>query len=169
MKGKETVFDIFTILVYPVVLKYAAMRLRDPELQAIALVLAWYSWKLYQGQGKADLPPSVWARIGVRHALAGRDLPGVKEGKFRDVWDNRIQWQGAGMQKTIDRRAFPADRILAAQEELQALIESTDERGRELIDMIDSERLSTNQIASRMRISPAAVSQRRRKLMESME
>src|SRR5580700_4471554 len=97
--------DTFTSDVYPVVLKYVNMRLRDEELRGLAVVLAWWGWTLYQRQDKGeDLPPSVWARVGVRWAMAGRDLPGVQPSKFRDIWDRLDRWQGAGMQNLMDRR-----------------------------------------------------------------
>ncbi len=52
----------------PTVIRFAASRLRCPDLQAIAFVIAWWTWR--SAPEKRHLPASVWARVGVRHALA---------------------------------------------------------------------------------------------------
>jgi DNA-binding CsgD family transcriptional regulator len=163
--------DTFTTDVYPVVVKYAALRFgRDDELRAMALVLAWWAWRLHREQDTGEeLPPTVWAQAGVRWAAAGRELPGVRVGKFRDVWDYLTRWQGAGMQNVIDRRAFPPDRIAAGREELEAVLAGGgDATDRELIRLILEESLGTNEIARRLGVTPAAISQRRRKWMERL-
>ena len=162
--------DTFTNEIYPVVARYAAMRFRDEESQALALVLAWWAWTLHQRQGGDVLPPSVWARVGVSRVLAGRDLPGEGIGApATDVWEKLDRWQGAGMGKVIDRRAFPPDRILAGREALEALRAATDDTGRALIEMIGAEMLGTAAIAAQLGITPPAVSQRRRKLMQQAQ
>lgn len=159
---------VFATEVYPVVVKYAAMRLRDAELESLALVMAWWCWKLHQDANGEELPPSVWAKMGVTRARSQRDLPGVRDRRC-DVFDKFTQWQGAGMGEVIDRKAFTADRILAGREELASLKANADERGRALIGLVETERLGTNGIAERLGVSAAAVSQRRRKLAESRE
>ncbi len=46
---------------------------------------------------------------GVRHALAGRDLPGVQSSKKQDAIEQPDTWQGLDMDLVRDRRPGPGD------------------------------------------------------------
>ena len=96
--------DEFVTKILPVVQRYTRMRLRDEELASIALVLAWYYWSRATNRG---LPASVWARVGVRHALAGRDLPGVQASHTHDAMEHPDTWLGSDMGLLMDHRPGP--------------------------------------------------------------
>lgn len=144
----------------PTVLKYARTCCEGcPDREAMALVLAWFYWAF---GGRKDLPATVWARVGVRHALAGRDIPGIRS-KFRDAMKYR-ETQGAGMEGLADRRPGPV-RTLIAREEFEAFAAGLDDFEREMVEML-GDGLPNQEVARRMRRTPGAISQRRRRLME---
>src|SRR5205085_2555650 len=111
-RRERTMFEVYVL---PVVEKYARRRLgSNDELVAIALVLAWYYWQ----KADKELPASVWARVAVRAALSGRDLPGVQSSHLPDVWDHLDRWEGGGMGEVRDRRPGP-DALAASKEEFR--------------------------------------------------
>lgn len=144
----------------PVIKKYARACCEGcPDREAMALVLAWYYW---EHGGRKDLPPTVWARVGVRHAITGRDIPGLRS-RFRDAMKYR-ETQGAGMEGLADRRPGPV-RTVIAREEFEIFWEGLDSFEREMADLL-GEGLPNQEVARRMRRTPGAISQRRRRLME---
>lgn len=147
--------------IVPVIKKFAAIHLRCPDAQAVALVLAWWAWHI--APDKRHLPPSVWAKVGVRHALAGRDLPGIRS-KFRDAWDHLDQWQGAGMDNVADRKPGPLHAAIAL-EEVERFFDSLDDFEREMCELL-SQGLPNQEVARRMNRTPGAISQRRRRLAD---
>lgn len=153
--------DVFTRDVFPVVKRWAEMRLKTEELQSIALVLAWWLWRSAKDR---NLPPTVFARVAVLHALAGRDLPGVRDG-CTDVFDKMVQWQGGGMGETMERGPGSVEQ-LAWREEALALYATLTDGERELWDAVESGVYGTGEIARRMEVSAARVSQLRRQIAE---
>lgn len=144
----------------PMVRKYARACCGGcPDKEAMALVIAWHRWEY---GGRKDLPATVWARVGVRHALAGRDIPGVQS-KFRDAMRYR-ETQGAGMEGLADRRPGPV-RTLIAREEFEAFAAGLDEFEAEMCDLL-ADGTPNQEVARRMGRTPGAISQRRRRLME---
>jgi hypothetical protein len=155
--------DEFATKVLPVVVRHAR-SLHNEELEAIALVLAWWAWS----HRKQELPPSVWARVGVRHARAGRDLPGIKS-KFRDVWDHLEQWQGGSMGQVVDRRPGPAGQA-AWKEELAAILAHLSAAQQELAELVQEEGiLRTDELARRLGKTPGRISQMRREIKDVSE
>jgi len=115
----------------PVVRQYARSRCNCcPDREAMALVIAWHRWEF---SNRKDLPATVWARIGVRHAIAGRDIPGVRS-KFRDAMKFR-ETQGAGMEGLADRRPGPV-RSLIAREEFDKFVGGLDDFETEMCDLL---------------------------------
>ena len=152
----------FETTVLPVVEKFARKMLRDEETRQTAVVMAWWFWS----NRKEDFPPSVWAKCGVRAARAGRDLPGLA-GKFRDIWDRMPHWSGAGMDEVADRRPGP-DRIAADREEWQLWLSRLSPS--ELLlawDAIDG--VQGKDIAKRLGLTPARISQMRRAMFSRWE
>ena len=144
----------------PVVQSYARTRCDGcPDREAMALVIAWYRWETSRAK---HLPATVWARVGVRHALAGRDIPGVQS-RCRDAMTYR-EAQGAGMEGLADRRPGPV-RTLIAQEEFEVFAAGLDDFEQEMCDLL-ADGSPVHEVARRMRRTPGAISQRRRRLME---
>ncbi len=57
--------------------------IKCPDKAAIAMTLIWLYWSR-----KPEIAMEQHIRFGIKHARAGRDLPGVQNSKFRDIWDN---------------------------------------------------------------------------------
>jgi hypothetical protein len=161
VSGKERIVLDFTKDVFPVVKRWVELRLKGEELQSLALVLAWWLWRSAADRG---LPASVFARTAVLHALAGRDLPGVREG-CTDVFDKLTQWQGGGMGETKERGPGALEQV-AWREEALAIYATLTDGERELWDAVESGVYSTGEIARRMEVSAARVSQLRRQIQE---
>lgn len=107
--------DMFTTTVLPVVTRYARAVLKDDERVSLAIVLAWYAWRQTTDEKRAQLPATVWARVGVRHVLAGRDLPGVQTSHRQDAIERPDTWHGADMGGVTDRRAGPESEAIDAE------------------------------------------------------
>lgn len=144
----------------PVVIRYAATRLKCPYLQSLALTLAWYCWRQ---ANRPELPPSVWARMAVRQVLSGRDLPGVRS-KFRDAWDHLEQWQGAGMDDVMERKPGPVQTVLI-REEVERFFATLGPFEQEMCQLL-ADGLPNQEVARRMGRTPSAISQRRRRLAD---
>lgn len=148
--------ECFETVVYPVVLKYARKVLKDEDLQAKSLVLAWWFWR----NRKTDFPPTVWARCGVRAARAGRDLPGVTS--TRDLWCHWTRWSGAGMQNVMDKRPGP-DKVAQDRELLEQFMRDLSDRDRQLVAaFLDG--LPAQEVARRLDRSPSRVTNLRQEL-----
>jgi hypothetical protein len=88
---------------------------QDDEKVSRAIVLSWYYWSIAHDD---SLPATIWARVGVRFAAAGRDLPGVQPSRKRDALDYATQ--GAGMDEVRDRRPGP-DKVAQHREDMEVL------------------------------------------------
>lgn len=148
-------------MIAPVIRRYAERRIECPDLQGHAVTLGWWFW--HRSPNKRHLPASVWARVAVRAALNGRDIPGVKIGKFRDAMRRR-ESQGAGMGELADRRPGPLN-LLIIREETERFFASLDEFEQRMCNLL-ADGVKNQEVARRMRRSPGAISQRRRRLME---
>lgn len=147
----------------PVVLKYAAACLRCPDQQSLALTLAWYYWHL--APDKHYLPASVWARVGVRHVLAGRDIPGLRS-KFRDAMKHR-ETQGARMNGLADRRPGP-ERTVMASELFDRLWSRMTPREWEMAEML-IDGAANQDVAERVGISPGRATQIRQAMRRYLD
>ncbi len=147
--------------VLPVVVRYARLRRLDDERASIAQVLAWWHWS----HRTQDFPPSVWAIMGVRHAIAGRDLPGVQSSRFRDVYDYLCKWDGADMGRAMDRRPGPEE-VVQWREELANLIPRLNDQQRELLALVREDgNNGTLALAAHFGKTPSRISQIRREIM----
>jgi hypothetical protein len=147
--------------ILPTVERYARKRLRDDDRVATAIVLAWHYW-----QTGPELPASAWARAAVRAVCAGRDLPGLHDGRRKDALD--FAYQGAGMGEVMDREPQPLDAIVA-KEEYERILASLNDRQRMLVDAIAGGNNRTDRLAEAFGISPARVSQMRREIMAKLD
>ncbi len=146
-----------------VVERYAAACTRCPDLRSLALTLAWYYWSI--APDKHHLPASVWARVGVRHALAGRDIPGIRS-KFRDAMKYR-ETQGAGMEGLADRRPGPMRTVVSA-ELFDRLWSQMNDREREMAEMyIDG--AANQDVAERVGVTPGRATQIRQAMRRYLD
>lgn len=151
--------------VYPAVVRWATVRRLSDELTSIALVLAWWLWS----NRRVNYPPSHWARLAVRQALAGRDLPGVQASKFRDVWDHFDRWGGAGMEKARDRGPGP-ERIALWREEYARVKASLSGDRLRMAELIEEDQgLGTGELAELLGKTPGRISQMRREIAEAAQ
>jgi FixJ family two-component response regulator len=81
------------------------------------------------------------------------------------VFDKLTQWQGGGMGEVMERRPS-AELQVAWREEALALYATLTAGERELWDAVESGAYGTGEIARRMEVSAARVSQLRRQVME---
>ncbi len=154
--------DTFTQEVWGVCKRYAQSVLRSEELIAIALVLAWWEWKNATEEQKT-LPPSVWARVGVRHALEGRDLPGLKRNRGRSVDPLDVAWRCGAMAYVADRSPGP-ERIAQAKEEWTVFLASLNAKQTAMAVAIMDGITSTGALAAHLGVSEGRVSQIRREM-----
>jgi len=89
--------------------------IKCPDVAAIAMVLIWLYWSR-----KPNIAITYHIRYGIRQALWGRDLPGVQDSKFRDIWDKAANWGGAGMGELADPSPGP-DKLVEDAEAYQVL------------------------------------------------
>lgn len=149
----------FETTVLPVAQKFAAKAISwDEDLQATAVSLAWYYWHKRQ----IDFPASVWARCGVRAALAGRDLPGLTSST--DVFDRLVKWSGAGMHNVMEKRPGP-DKLAEHRELMEQFLQGLSPARQQIfLALLDD--ASGLEIARRLERTPARVSQMRREYWE---
>jgi hypothetical protein len=150
--------DRFTVEILPVVIRYAALRLKCPDLQGLAITLAWWAWSTAK---TPDLPATVWARMGVLRVLNHRDLPGVGTRK-RDAL--RHAESGAGMEGLMDRHPGPEQQVIDA-ETFHRLMARAKGRDREMIEMFAAG-MKNKDVANALGISAGRVTQLRQALME---
>jgi hypothetical protein len=151
--------DPFERDVFPTTQRLAQRLRLDDDTTSRALALAWHFWRTR----RADFPPSVYARLAVRHARARRDFPGLRT-KFRDIWTRLTRWSGAAMSGLADFRPGP-ERIAMAREQLALLRAAARGKLAQLVDAAgDTPR--TKQLAERLRCTPGRVSQLRREALQ---
>lgn len=149
--------------VYEVAVKYMAKVFRrNDELASIALVLVWWLWR----NRRKDFAPGVYCRMAMRHALAGRDLPGVK-GTGRDLWDHLARIGGAG-DGVKDRTPGP-DQLAASREEYHRLLTRLNRQEARMAEAVGEEGLGTKALAHRLGVSATRVSQMRREIAAKCE
>lgn len=141
--------------------RYARKRLgRDDERAHVAVVLAWYHWRLDAGA----LPASCYARSAVRHAMAGRDLPGIRTSHGKDAMDRDV-WLSGHMTEVRDSAPGP-ERVAAWKEELAQLRALLTLGERDLVEAVQDGVYRTLDLAAALGLSPGRVSQLRRQLAE---
>lgn len=140
--------------------KWIARRLRCPELQAIALVLAWYRWRT-----RPDVPLRQHAYYAARQALHGRDLPGVDCERGPDAWKLE-RWQGGEMKHLPDGKPGPVKEAIWAEEWEHFWAELTD-RERAIADEL-IEGKQNQEVAKTFGISAPRVTQIRQAMMDKL-
>jgi hypothetical protein len=137
--------------VYPTLARIINARVRDEEPASIALVLAWYYWQRDAGRHE----PRHYASFAIRHAIAGRDLPGIKDST--DVFDRLTCCGGAGMGHVEDRTPGP-DSLVCHAEQMEIWEASLNETQREVV-ALRLEGLSNQEVARRVGLTPSRTSQ----------
>jgi hypothetical protein len=129
-----------------------------PDQVVTAQSLAWYFATRYQGI--IPLPPSHWARLAVRAARNGRDLPGCGTSESDAL--HRC-WQGAGMPEVRDPSPGP-DVLAANREQLEWTLAKSPQR-RRVADLRVSG-MSNLEIADDLGVSPSRSCQIARQIAE---
>ncbi len=145
--------------VYPTLARIINARVHDEEVAAVALVLAWYYWRRDSGQHE----PRHYARFAICHAIAGRDLPGVKD--YTDVFDRLACWGGAGMGQVQDRTPGP-DALVSHAEQMARWDARLNPTQRAVI-ALRLEGLSNGEVARRVGLTPGRTSQIAREVVEA--
>jgi DNA-directed RNA polymerase specialized sigma subunit len=131
--------------------------LKDEEMQAIALVMAWFEWSL-----RPELPIRLHAYYAAKRALKGRDLPGIQNRTKFEAYKLR-KWVGGTMDGLKDPKPGPVKEAIW-NEQWELLWESMNDRERAMADAF-IDRVPGIEIAERYGISPGRVAQIRRELM----
>lgn len=152
--------DRFTVEIFPVVVRFAALCFKCPDQQSMALTFAWHSWFTAEPD-KQGLPASVWARLGVMRVRAERDLPGIRS-KFRDALHKA---QRCGTMEGLPDRYPGPEQIAMDRERYTVVFNSATDRERALIECFEAGMKGID-VAAMFGISPGRVSQIRREMME---
>src|SRR6185437_59441 len=125
--------DRFTLEIFPVVVRFAALCFKCPDQQSMALTFAWHSWFTAEPE-KQSLPASVWARIGVMRVRGERDLPGIRS-KFRDALHKA---QRCGTMEGLPDRYPGPEQIAMDRERYTVVLNNATDRERVLIERFES-------------------------------
>jgi len=155
---------MFETTVLPVVERLARKAFReDADRITLAIVLAWWVWS----KRKSDFPASVYARIGVRRVMQGRDLPGMASTGAGDVWRRLTRIDGAGMEGLADRRPGPV-REVEKREQAERFLAGLTGREKRMADMFMDGR-SAMEVADELNLSPVRITQMRQKAREEFD
>lgn len=155
---------MFETTVLPVVERFARKAFReDADRITLAIVLAWWVWS----KRKSDFPASVYARIGVRRVMQGRDLPGMASTGAGDVWRRLTRIDGAGMEGLADRRPGPV-REVEKREQAERFLAGLTGREKRMADMFMDGR-SAMEVADELSVSPARITQMRQEAWEEFD
>lgn len=153
--------DVFSAEVFPTVERYARGVFRDDEDSvAIALVLAWWYWRVRP----QDFAASHWARLAVRAVRNGRDLPRFGRTRECDALSHAVC--AAGMDELTDRKPGP-ERIVEARELLVRLTATLTDRERLMVEMLTSGEKAVA-VSRATGISAGRVTQVRQALMDRL-
>ena len=149
---------MFETIILPVVIRFAAVCFKCPDLQSMAVTQAWWAWSTASPEQR-ELPPSVWARAGVRRVKAKRDLPGVGT-STTDALHHSVQ--GGAMTNVMDR--FPGPEQIVTDREWYATVKSrANDRERNLIDLFEAG-TPAKEVAAKLGVSAGRVTQIRQGL-----
>lgn len=155
------IMDRFTVEILPVVVRFAALSFRCPDLESLTLTFAWYCWMRATPEKQQELPASVWARLGVRWVKSKRDIPGVMA-SMKDAM-HRAQ-QGGAMEGLADR--YPGPEQIVMDRERYATVKSrATDRERILIEMFEDHRKLID-VAAKLEVSPGRITQIRQGLID---
>jgi hypothetical protein len=145
--------------VYPILSRIIHARVHDEELASVAIVLAWYFWRRDAGRNQ----PRHYAYFAIRHAMAGRDLPGIKT--YTDVFDRLTCWGGAGMGEVQDRKPGP-DALVCHAEQIERWEARLNDTQRAVV-ALRLEGLSNQEVARQVGLTPGRTSQIAREVVEA--
>ena len=123
--------------------------------------LAWHYRSNYSGP---ELPDSHWARLAVRAAWNGRDLPGCA---LSTVDALNFVWQGAGM-KDVQDKTPPPDVLASHKELLEKILAEVGELKAEVAEL-RIQGVTGKQIAVHLNISEGRISQIAREIAERFQ
>lgn len=155
---------MFETSVLPVVERFARKTFRgDVDRITLAIVLAWWVWS----NRKSDFPASVYAQIGVRQVMQGRDLPGMVTTGAADVWRRLTRIDGAGMEGLADRRPGPA-REAEKREQAERFLAGLTGREKRMADMF-MDGCPAKEVADELNLSPGRITQMRQEAKEAFD
>jgi len=137
----------------------------DEERTARAVCIAWNDAKWFEAEHGWCYPPGHWARLGVRKALSGRDLPGLHPAGRQDALDHAMQ--GCGMGEVMDRRPGP-EKEAADREMIANWWSALTARERLVLDLLDTGMLKRD-IARRIGVTASRLSQILQGIVEKAE
>ncbi len=150
----------FTRDVYPVYQRWASKCRVDDETRSVGLALCWYDWS----KRKTDYPPSHWARLALRKARCGRDLP-IHANDASDIWARLARQDAGGMGGLGDRRPGPA-RLAISREQMRAWEGSLGAREKHILALA-REGAENREIARVLGVTPTRISQIKGAMIEA--
>lgn len=157
---------MFETTVLPICRSYFFKRFADPEMRAVAMVLAWYFWASAVRRGR-DLPALCFAKAAARAVWCGRDLPGCGV-SADDVWERFRCWGGGGMEAVADRRPGPQQEA-EWREELDAIMARLTADQKKMVRLARKGVTRTEDLARALGKSPGRISQLRREIKTRAE
>ena len=137
----------------------------DDEQTSRAVCLAWYEASKFEEAHGWTYPASHWARIAVKKALQGRDVPGVQPGKKQDALDFALQ--GCGMGELMDRRPGP-EKEAADREMIERWWARLTARERLVLRLLDTG-MQKRQVARTLGVVSSRLSQILQRIVEKAE
>jgi hypothetical protein len=155
----------FETRVLPVVKEWARKTFgRNETLVNEAIGLCWFRYDQTPTEKRSQVAAEAFAWFAIKQIKCGRNVP-LGKGKAKDAMAKGY-WQAAAMVELADRKPGP-ERIAEARETVKVLLERARSKPKLLKFLrLAMEGLTGTELAARLQVTPARVSQLRREAME---